>query len=123
MSEQSKYYRFFAPYPELSERDVARFTQVDYHQRLALIVTVGDEMIGVGRYEGIGRRTAEEVVSRYAQDHGDWPRSVVIDLWGSASMRTGGELTEWCPFGQTASRAGANTVATQSLGSFISLAW
>ncbi|MFD7155136.1 GNAT family N-acetyltransferase [Kribbella sp. NPDC059898] len=59
VSEQSKYYRFFAPYPELSDRDVARFTQVDYHQRLALIVTVGDEMIGVGRYEGTGRSTAE----------------------------------------------------------------
>jgi acyl-CoA synthetase (NDP forming)/RimJ/RimL family protein N-acetyltransferase len=59
VSEQSKYYRFFAPYPELSERDVARFTQVDYHDRLALIVTVGDEMIGVGRYERTGRHTAE----------------------------------------------------------------
>jgi acyl-CoA synthetase (NDP forming)/RimJ/RimL family protein N-acetyltransferase len=59
VSETSKYYRFFAPYPQLSERDVARFTQVDYHDRLALIVTVGDEMIGVGRYERTGRRTAE----------------------------------------------------------------
>ncbi|HEY3557696.1 MAG TPA: GNAT family N-acetyltransferase [Kribbella sp.] len=59
VSETSKYYRFFAPYPELSERDVARFTQVDYHDRLALIVTVGDEMIGVGRYERTGRRSAE----------------------------------------------------------------
>jgi cobaltochelatase CobN len=39
----------------------------------------------------IGRRTAEEVVTRYAQDHGDWPRSIVIDLWGSATMRTGGD--------------------------------
>ncbi len=39
----------------------------------------------------IGKRTAEEVVSRHAQDHGDWPRSVVIDLWGSATMRTGGD--------------------------------
>ena len=25
------------------------------------------------------------------QEHGDWPRSLVIDLWGSASLRTGGE--------------------------------
>jgi cobaltochelatase CobN len=39
----------------------------------------------------IGRRTAEEVVARYTQDHGDWPRRIVIDLWGSASMRTGGD--------------------------------
>ena len=33
----------------------------------------------------IGRRTAEEVVARYAQDHGEWPRRIVLDLWGSAS--------------------------------------
>ena len=39
----------------------------------------------------IGRRTAEEVVARYAQDHGEWPRRIVLDLWGSASMRTGGD--------------------------------
>jgi cobaltochelatase CobN len=31
------------------------------------------------------------VLTRYLQDHGDWPRSLVIDLWGSASLRTGGE--------------------------------
>jgi cobaltochelatase CobN len=39
----------------------------------------------------IGRRAAEAVCARFAQDHGDWPRSVVIDLWGSATMRTGGD--------------------------------
>ncbi len=39
----------------------------------------------------IGRRAAEEVLARYAQDHGEWPRSIVIDLWGSATMRTGGD--------------------------------
>jgi cobaltochelatase CobN len=39
----------------------------------------------------IGRRTAREVMSRYAQDHGEWPKSIVLDLWGSAMMRTGGD--------------------------------
>ncbi len=39
----------------------------------------------------LGRLAADEVVRRYLQDHGDWPRSLVIDLWGSASLRTGGE--------------------------------
>ena len=39
----------------------------------------------------IGRRTADEVVGRYLQDHGEMPRSIIIDLWGSASMRTGGD--------------------------------
>ena len=39
----------------------------------------------------IGKRTAEEVVARHAQDHGDWPKRIVVDLWGSATMRTGGD--------------------------------
>ncbi|PZN57025.1 MAG: cobaltochelatase subunit CobN, partial [Proteobacteria bacterium] len=39
----------------------------------------------------IGRAAADEVVTTYLQTHGDWPRSLVIDLWGSASLRTGGE--------------------------------
>jgi cobaltochelatase CobN len=39
----------------------------------------------------IGQRTATEVVTRYAQDHGEWPKRIVLDLWGSASMRTGGD--------------------------------
>ncbi|HEY1452141.1 MAG TPA: cobaltochelatase subunit CobN, partial [Roseiarcus sp.] len=39
----------------------------------------------------IGRRAAEEILARYAQDHGDWPKRIVIDLWGSATMRTGGD--------------------------------
>ncbi|MCV3208929.1 cobaltochelatase subunit CobN [Mesorhizobium sp. YC-39] len=39
----------------------------------------------------LGKAAAEEVVRGYMQTHGDWPRSLVIDLWGSASLRTGGE--------------------------------
>jgi cobaltochelatase CobN len=39
----------------------------------------------------IGRRAAEEILKRYAQDHGEWPKRIVLDLWGSATMRTGGD--------------------------------
>ena len=39
----------------------------------------------------IGRRGAEEILKRYAQDHGEWPKRIVLDLWGSATMRTGGD--------------------------------
>jgi cobaltochelatase CobN len=39
----------------------------------------------------IGARAADEVVRRYLQDHGDYPRALVIDLWASASLRTGGD--------------------------------
>jgi cobaltochelatase CobN len=39
----------------------------------------------------LGSVAADEVVASYLQAHGDWPRALVIDLWGSASLRTGGE--------------------------------
>nr|WP_294523741.1 cobaltochelatase subunit CobN [uncultured Rhodopila sp.] len=39
----------------------------------------------------IGRRTAEALLTRHLQDHGEWPQRIVLDLWGSATMRTGGD--------------------------------
>ena len=39
----------------------------------------------------IGARAAEEVIRRHLQDHGDYPKSVVLDLWASATLRTGGD--------------------------------
>ncbi len=34
---------------------------------------------------------ADELIRRHLQDHGDYPRGLVVDLWGSATMRTAGE--------------------------------
>ena len=39
----------------------------------------------------LGRLAADEVVRAHLQTHGEMPRAVVIDLWGSATLRTGGE--------------------------------
>ncbi len=36
-------------------------------------------------------RAAADLLRRHMQDNGDWPRALVLDLWGSASLRTGGE--------------------------------
>jgi cobaltochelatase CobN len=38
-----------------------------------------------------GVALADEVIRRHLQDEGDWPRALVVDLWGSATMRTAGE--------------------------------
>jgi acyl-CoA synthetase (NDP forming)/RimJ/RimL family protein N-acetyltransferase len=59
VSPESKYLRFFAPYPRLSDRDVKRFTEVDYVNRVAFIVTLGENMIAVGRYDRIEDDHAE----------------------------------------------------------------
>jgi len=59
VSPESKYMRFFAPYPTLSERDVHRFTHVDYVDRVAFVVTVGHQVIAVGRYDRLDNNEAE----------------------------------------------------------------
>jgi cobaltochelatase CobN len=39
----------------------------------------------------LAKLAADEIVNTYMQEHGEPPRRLVIDLWGSASLRTGGE--------------------------------
>ncbi|MEU7282339.1 GNAT family N-acetyltransferase [Streptomyces sp. NPDC045431] len=56
VSDESKYYRFFAPYPRLSAKDVHRFTHHDYVDRVGLAATVGGEFIATVRYDRIDER-------------------------------------------------------------------
>ncbi len=39
----------------------------------------------------LAERAAALLLDRHRQEQGDWLRSAVIDLWGSTSLRTGGE--------------------------------
>jgi acyl-CoA synthetase (NDP forming)/RimJ/RimL family protein N-acetyltransferase len=59
VSPESKYKRFFAPYPTLSDRDVERFTTVDYSDRVGFVVTLGADMVAVGGYERVDGDEAE----------------------------------------------------------------
>lgn len=59
VSQRSKYHRFFAAYPVLSDRDVEHFTSVDHDRRVALVVLSGDDLIAVGRYDRTGDDMAE----------------------------------------------------------------
>ncbi|MEW2494263.1 GNAT family N-acetyltransferase [Streptomyces nodosus] len=54
VSDESKYYRFFAPYPRLSAKDVHRFTHHDFVDRVGLAATVGGEFIATVRYDRTG---------------------------------------------------------------------
>lgn len=59
LSPESIYLRYFAPYPHLTDRDVERFTNVDYDTRAALIATIGTEMVAVVRYDSAHDGEAE----------------------------------------------------------------
>ena len=45
--------------PQLSERDVDRFTQVDHVDRVAFVLLVAGQMIAVGRYDMVRPGEAE----------------------------------------------------------------
>jgi acyl-CoA synthetase (NDP forming)/RimJ/RimL family protein N-acetyltransferase len=53
LSERTRYLRYFGPYPRISPRDLERFTHVDHRSRVAFICLLGDDIIAVGRYEGL----------------------------------------------------------------------
>ena len=59
LSDDTIYNRFFTLYRALTDRDVEHFTTVDHDDRAALVATVGDELIGVVRYERTGPDEAE----------------------------------------------------------------
>ncbi|WP_030277379.1 GNAT family N-acetyltransferase [Streptomyces sp. NRRL B-24484] len=55
VSDRSKYFRFFAPYPRLSDKDVRRFTHHDYVNRVGLAAVVRDRFIATVRFDRIDR--------------------------------------------------------------------
>jgi GNAT superfamily N-acetyltransferase len=73
LSPHSVYMRFFTFHPTLSDAEVARFTNVDYVDRLALVAMVGDRMVAVGRFDRAPGETEAEVafvVADEFQHHG-----------------------------------------------------
>ncbi|MBV1882160.1 MAG: cobaltochelatase subunit CobN [Pseudomonadales bacterium] len=39
----------------------------------------------------IGERSAQSLIERHLQDHGDYPKQLGLSVWGTATMRTGGD--------------------------------
>ncbi|MDQ8020880.1 MAG: cobaltochelatase subunit CobN [Moraxellaceae bacterium] len=39
----------------------------------------------------LGLASAERLVERYLQEHGDYPQAIGLSVWGTATMRTGGD--------------------------------
>jgi len=69
LSPHSVYMRFFTYHPTLSETEVSRFTTVDYWDRLALVVTLDDHLVAVGRFDRPPGATEAEVAFIVADEH------------------------------------------------------
>jgi cobaltochelatase CobN len=55
------------------------------------LTTIDPRAIPTRTAAAIGVRAAAEVVRRHLQDEGEYPRAIMLDLWASASLRTGGD--------------------------------
>jgi cobaltochelatase CobN len=55
------------------------------------LTTIDPRAIPTRTAAAIGARAAAEVVRRHLQDQGEYPRAIMLDLWASASLRTGGD--------------------------------
>jgi len=89
LSQETIYLRFFAPYPELTERDLHRFTHVDHVDRVALVATIGDQLVGVGRYDRVDDGEAE-VAFVVRDDHqGRGLGSVLLEHLAAAARERG----------------------------------
>jgi cobaltochelatase CobN len=55
------------------------------------LYTADPRMLPTPTAMDLGRLAADEVIRAYLQTHGEMPRALVVDLWGSATLRTGGE--------------------------------
>lgn len=89
-SERTRYLRFFGPYPRVSDKDLFHFTNVDHHDRVALIVLLGEEVIAVGRYERLPDRDEAEVAFLVEDEHqGRGLGSVLLEHLAAAAQERG----------------------------------
>jgi acyl-CoA synthetase (NDP forming)/GNAT superfamily N-acetyltransferase len=89
-SDQTRYYRFFGPMKRLSAKDLHRFTHVDHVDRVAFVLVLGDQLIGVGRYDRLPG-TAEAEVAFLVEDahQGRGLGSVLLEHLAAAGRERG----------------------------------
>jgi RimJ/RimL family protein N-acetyltransferase len=69
LSFDSIYRRYFSMHPHLTPEEVTHYTQVDYVDRLALVIVEGDQLVAVGRYDRYPSTSQAEVAFLVLDDH------------------------------------------------------
>jgi acyl-CoA synthetase (NDP forming)/RimJ/RimL family protein N-acetyltransferase len=89
-SDQTRYYRFFGPMKRLSDKDLHRFTHVDHDTRVAFVLVLGDQVIGVGRYDRYPGTDDAEVAFLIEDAHqGRGLGSVLLEHLAAAARERG----------------------------------
>ncbi|MCC9197801.1 GNAT family N-acetyltransferase [Arthrobacter sp. zg-Y820] len=89
-SQSSIYLRFFTYKAKLSNKELARFTNVDYRDRVAFVITIGAEIIGIGRYDRLDDPTEAEVAFNISDGHqGRGLGSILLEHLAAAARENG----------------------------------
>jgi predicted CoA-binding protein/RimJ/RimL family protein N-acetyltransferase len=89
-SQNSIYMRFFAFKERLSSRELKRFTEVDYRDRVAFVITIGGDIIGIGRYDRLDDPAEAEVAFNIADAHqGRGIGSILLEHLAAAARENG----------------------------------
>ena len=89
-SQKSIYMRFFAFKARLSSKELKRFTEVDYQDRVALVITIGGEIMGIGRYDRLDDPAEAEVAFNIADAHqGRGIGSILLEHLAAAARENG----------------------------------
>lgn len=59
LSDRTIHFRHFGHHPELSERELAYFTELDHTNREAVVALAANEIVGVARFDKTSTTTAE----------------------------------------------------------------
>ncbi|WP_253776271.1 bifunctional acetate--CoA ligase family protein/GNAT family N-acetyltransferase [Goodfellowiella coeruleoviolacea] len=89
LSERTRYFRYFGPYPRIPQRDLDRFTTVDHHDRVALVAMLGDDIIAVGRYDRVADASAEVAFVVADAHQGRGLGSILLEHLAAAARERG----------------------------------
>lgn len=89
-SPESIYFRYFSPRPRLSEADIERFTTIDYRDRMAFVGLLGDQLIGIARYDRhLARSDAEVAFFTDDEHHGRGLATILLEYLAAAAREAG----------------------------------
>ncbi|MEG9247787.1 GNAT family N-acetyltransferase [Arthrobacter sp. Soc17.1.1.1] len=89
-SQNSIYLRFFTYKATLSTKELKRFTEVDHRDRVAFVITRGDDIIGIGRYDRLDDPLKAEVAFNVSDNHqGRGVGSILLEHLAAAARENG----------------------------------
>jgi len=88
-SAESTFFRFFSAMPRLSEADLQHFTHVDHVSRVAFVATLGEDIVGIGRYERAADDTAEIAFNISDSHQGRGLGTVLLEHLAAAARERG----------------------------------